>query len=81
MAELQNITNKTTPEGKGFRTLYQAAFGVVTTFLAGLWGIPGVPEYVTAFARNEGVSFLLFLLAFVGIPAGLLAYFQNRRGK
>lgn len=81
MADLQNITNKETPEGKGFRTLYQAAFGVVTAFFAGLWGIPGVPEYVTAFARNEGVGFLIFLLGFVGIPAGLLAFFMNRKGK
>lgn len=79
MPDLQNVTDKTTAEGKSFRTLYQAAFGVVTAFLAGLWGIPGVPEYVTNFARNEGVSFIIFLLGFVGVPAALLAYFMNRK--
>ena len=76
-----NLPDKTTPEGKGLRTLYQAAIGTVVAFLSGLWALPGVPEYVTDFARTEGLSFLLFLAAFVGIPAGLIAYFQNKRGK
>lgn len=79
MADLTNINDKTTAEGKSLRTLIQSAFGVVTAFVLGLWGVPGVPEYVTGFMRNEGLSFLLFLLAFVGVPASLLAYFMNRK--
>lgn len=78
MAELKNVTNKETPEGKSARTVVQAAFGVVTAFFAGLWALPGVPEYVTEFAKTEGVGFLFYLLAFVGIPAGILAFFMNR---
>lgn len=73
--------NKNTPAGKGLRTLYQAVAGVVVSFLAGLWNVPGVPEYVTRFAKADGVEFLLFLAVSVGVPAGLIAFVQNRLGK
>jgi hypothetical protein len=76
-----DITNKNTPEGKGFRTFYQTLIATVVAFLAGLWNVPGVPEFVTQFARTEGVQFLLFLATFIGIPAGLIAWYQNRKGK
>lgn len=78
---MADILDKKTPEGKGFRTFYQAVFGTVVAFLVGLWSLPGVPEYVTNFVRTEGVSLILVVGGLIGIPAGLLAYWQNRKGK
>lgn len=37
MPELSNVTDKTTAEGKSARTVLQAAGGVLTAFIAGLW--------------------------------------------
>lgn len=73
--------DKNSPEGKGFRTAYQAIAGTVVAFLYGLWSLPGVPEYITNFLKTEGFSLLVVLAALVGIPAGLIAYVQNKRGK
>ena len=73
--------DKNSPEAKGIRTAYQAVGGTVVAFLYGLWALPGVPEYVTNFLKTEGFSLLLVLAALVGIPAGLIAYVQNKKGK
>jgi len=75
------MDDKNTPEGKGLRTAYQAIAGTVVAFFYGLWNLPGVPEYVHNFIQTEGFSLLLVLAAMVGIPAGLIAYAQNKRGK
>lgn len=79
MAELKNLTNKETPEGKGFRTFVQAAIAAVGAFFYGLWELPGVSEYVNDFVRTEGFSLLLLLLVTIGIPAGVIAFFMNRK--
>lgn len=73
--------DKNSPQGKGIRTAYQAIAGTVVAFLYGLYSLPGVPEYITNFLKTEGLSLLIGLAALVGIPAGLIAYFQNKRGK
>ena len=73
--------NKNTPVGKGVRTGYQAIFATLVGFLYGLWSLPGVPEYITEFIRTHGVELLITLAALVGIPAGIIAFVQNRLGK
>lgn len=75
------LAEKTTPEGKGFRTFYQAVAGVAVAFFAGLWDVPGVPEFAVNFAKSEGLSLLFFLAIAVGVPAGLVSFFQNKVGK
>lgn len=78
---LQNLTDKTTPEGKGFRTFWQSAIATVLAFLYGLWQLPGVSDYVNNFIQHEGASLLLLLLATIGIPAGIISFLVNRKGK
>lgn len=77
---MSNLTNKTTPEGKGFRTFLQTVGATVVAFFYGLWQLPGVSEYTQNFIQTQGFSLLLGLAALVGIPAGLIAYFQNKKG-
>lgn len=78
MAEL---VNKSTPEGKGVRTFLQTVGGVIVAFLYGLWSLPGVPEYVHSFVQHQGLDLLVTLALLIGLPAGLIAYIQNRAGK
>jgi len=78
MAELKNISNKQTAEGKGFRTFLQTSLATIGAFLYGLWQLPGVSEYVHAFIQTEGLSLLLLLLATIGLPAGIIGFFMNR---
>jgi hypothetical protein len=73
------LFDKTTPAGKGFRTFWQSVLGTVVAFLYGLWELPGVSEYVSNFVATEGFSLLVLLAATIGIPAGLIAYFVNRK--
>lgn len=77
---MPELTNKHTPEGKGFRTFYQTVAATVVAFLYGLWELPGVSEYTSNFVQTQGVSLLIGLAALVGVPAGLIAYLQNRKG-
>lgn len=79
MPQLSNLTRKETAEGKGFRTFIQTALGTLIAFLYGLWELPGVSEYVNEFVRTEGLSLLLLLLVTIGVPAGLIAFFMNRK--
>jgi len=81
MAELNNLTNKNTPEGKGFRTFLQTAMASVVAFLYGLWQLPGVSDYVNNFVRTEGLSLLGLLLVTIGIPAGVIAFLMNRKSR
>ena len=75
------ILDKTTAEGKGFRTFLQTAGATVIAFFYGLWQLPGVSDYVNNFVQTEGLSLLVLLLGVIGIPAGLIAFFMNRKGK
>lgn len=81
MAAFKNLTDKTTAEGKGFRTFVQTSIATIGAFLYGLWQLPGVSEYVNNFIQTEGLSLLLLLLATIGLPAGLIAFFMNRKTK
>lgn len=72
-------TNNNTPAAKGVRTFLQSVLATVVAFLYGLWELPGVSEYTSNFVQTQGVSLLIGLAALVGIPAGLIAYFQNKR--
>lgn len=68
-----------TPEAKGVRTFIQGVLAAIVAFLYGLWQLPGVSEYTQNFVETQGVSLLIGLATLIGIPAGLIAYFQNRR--
>lgn len=78
---LNNFNDKQTPEGKGFRTFWQTALATIGAFFYGLWKLPGVSEYVNNFLQTEGLSLLGLLLVTIGIPAGLISYFVNKKGK
>lgn len=79
--ETPKILNKNTPEGKGFRTFWQTSLATIGAFFYGLWQLPGVSEYVSNFVQTEGLSLLLLLLATIGIPAGIISFLVNRKGK
>lgn len=79
MPDLNNINDKTTAEGKGFRTFIQASLATIGAFFYGLWQLPGVSDYVNNFVQTEGLSLLLLLVAIIGVPAGIIAFFMNRR--
>lgn len=67
-----------TPAQRGVRTFAQTVGATVVAFLYGLWQLPGVSDYVHNFIATQGVSLLVGLAVLVGVPAGLIAYFQNR---
>lgn len=79
MPDLNNLTDKKTAEGKGFRTFIQTSIATAGAFLYGLWELPGVSEYVSSFIQTEGFSLLVLLLATIGIPSGIIAFFMNRK--
>lgn len=82
-AEIKQVdpTAPTPPAVKGVRTAVQSIGGVLVAFLAGLWGVPGVPEFIQGFIQEEGFKLFLVLAPLVGIPAGIIAWLQNRAGK
>lgn len=69
-----------TPQQKGFRTFYQTVGATLVAFFYGLWQLPGVSDYVHSFVANQGFSLVLALAGLIGIPAGLISYFQNKKG-
>lgn len=73
-----DITPAKTPAQRGVRTFLQTAGATLVAFLYGLWQLPGVSDYVHNFVQTQGFSLLLGLFALVGIPAGIIAYVQNR---
>jgi len=73
--------NKNTPQGKGFRTAYQAVAGAVVAYFTGLLAIPEVRTYTTNFIQTQGFATLLVVLAAFGVGAGLISFIQNRLGK
>ena len=73
-----DITPAKTPAQRGIRTFIQTVGATVVAFLYGLWELPGVSDYVSNFIATQGVGLLIALAALVGIPAGLIAYFQNK---
>lgn len=69
------VINKKTPTGKGIRTGIQA--GVATALLAlvtAIWNVPTVPQVVEAWAVDN----VLPLILSIGVPAGIVAWLQNR---
>lgn len=70
-----------TPTQKGVRTFFQTLGGLLTGLVLAVWSVPGVPEAVSAYVQHNFVPLLAGLLVTVGLPSGLIAYFQNRLGK
>lgn len=68
--------DKTTPVAKGIRTALQAIVGVIIGLVAVVWAVPGVPEAVIAYIRDN----LFEILLLVGLPSGVLSYTQNKLG-
>jgi hypothetical protein len=66
-----------TPLVKGVRTGIQAMVGSVIGLIAVVWAVPGVPEAVANYAQTNWLPILLT----IGIPSGIVAYFQNKIGK
>lgn len=73
--------NPKPPVIKGVRTFFQTIGGLIVGLVAAVWAVPGVPEAVTAYAQANFVPLLIGLTVFVGLPAGLIAWIQNRLGK
>ena len=70
-----------TPVVKGVRTFFQTIAGLFVGLVAAVWSVPGVPEAVTAYVHANFVQLLIGTAVFVGLPAGLIAWLQNRLGK
>lgn len=80
MASLFDPKNNT-PKAKSVRTFVQSVIAAVGAYLYGLWQLPGVSDYTNNFVRTQGFELLLGLAALIGIPAALIAYWQNRNAK
>lgn len=78
MAELENLTDKKTPEGKGLRTAYQTILGTIVAYFTGLLALPAVREYTGSFIRTQGVTALLVVLGLIGVSSGVIAFLQNK---
>lgn len=66
-----------TPLNKGVRTALQAIVGALIGLVLVVWAVPGVPEAVVEYATTNLVPLLLV----IGLPAGFVAWLQNRLGK
>ncbi len=69
--------DKNTAAAKGIRTAIQAALGVLVGLVAVVWAVPGVPEAVVNYLKDNLVQILLV----VGLPSGLISFLQNKLGK
>lgn len=70
-------TPKTSAQ-RGFRTFIQAVGASVVGLFAAVWNVPGVPETIVSYAQHNWFPLFLTFATFIGIPAGLIAYFQNK---
>ena len=68
---------KNTPAGKGIRTAIQTVAGLVIGLVSVIWAVPGVPEAVVEYVRENA----LLIVASVSIPSGVVSYLQNKIGK
>lgn len=75
----QPTTGKT-PQQKGVRTFLQTVAGSLVGLVLAVWNVPGVPDAVVAYAKTNFAPLLVTLAALVGVPAGLIAYVQNKKG-
>lgn len=67
-----------TPLNKGIRTGFQAALGALIGLITVVWAVPGVPEAVINYVTSPQV---LYLIAAIGVPSGVVAWVQNLLGK
>lgn len=70
-----------TPVVKGVRTFLQTLAGLFVGLVLAVWSVPGVPEAVSVYVQANFVPLLIGTLVFVGLPAGVIAWLQNRLGK
>lgn len=70
-----------TPAVKGVRTFFQTLGGLFVGLLLAVWNVPGVPEAIVAYTKANFIPLFMTLLVIVGLPSGLIAYFQNRLGR
>lgn len=73
----KQTTPQKTPAQRGWRTLAQTAAGAVVGLLAAVWNVPGVPETVVAYSRDNFVPLLITMVALIGVPSAVIAYVQN----
>ena len=74
------MDNTKTPTQKGVRTFLQTLGGLLVGLIMAVWNVPGVPEAIVAYVRVNFVPLFMGLLVTVGIPSGLIAYIQNKKG-
>lgn len=75
------MTPAKTPTQKGVRTFFQTLGGLLVGLILAVWNVPGVPEAIVAYAKTNFVALFMSLIVLVGLPSGLIAYFQNRLGR
>jgi hypothetical protein len=79
MSPQKELTPPKTPEARGLRAALWSLVGVVTSYLYGLWQLPGVSDYTNNFVQTQGFDLLLSLALLVGIPTGIVSYIKNKR--
>lgn len=75
-----NDTPKT-PAIRGWRTLFQVLAGTFVGLVLAVWNVPGVPEAITSYARENFVPLFFQLGAMIGVPAAIISWGQNKLGK
>lgn len=67
------VPDQDSATGRGVKTAVQAMVGFLVGLFLAIWTVPGVPEVVTAYAKENLVSVLLV----VGVPSGLVSFGWN----
>lgn len=71
--KLPGLPSQDSSTGRAGKTALQAVLGFVIGLFVVVWGVPGVPEAVIDYVKNNAVQILLL----VGVPSGLVSFVWN----
>jgi small basic protein len=72
------MEQKNTPQSKGIRTALQAVVGSLIGLVLAVWAVPDVPQTVQNYISDHWLPLLVGGALSIGIPSGLLSFFQNK---
>jgi hypothetical protein len=67
------LPNQDSATGRALKTAAQAAIGFVTGLAFVVWAVPGVPEAVINYVKDNIVQVMIF----VGVPSGITSFVWN----
>lgn len=70
-------TPKTSAQ-RGVRTFFQTVLASITGLVIAVWNVPGVPDVIVSYARENWLPLLLTFVGTISVPAWIIAYIQNK---